>query len=247
MANLTVQTIDSNFVVDSRLIAAELGITHKSFQETIRTYKVDFEEFGNLAVHSEGVKGTSSYSEFLYLTEDQSYLSLTYSNNTPEVRRAKKNLVHAFKAAREASVVKAPSNMIEAMEVALAALKEAETTKLLLAAADEKVKEMQPKAEVYDVVIASDKLLSFSDAAKIINSPGLGRNNLMQLLRDKKILQYSNLPYQKYVSQGQFEVVEVDTYAGLKTTCKVTQKGLGFLIRLLKDNNYTVPSKAEAA
>ena len=124
---------------------------------------------------------------------------------------------------------------------ALLALLAAEEVKEALVS---KVAELEPKAEMYDVVLASGKLLSFSDAAKIINSPGLGRNNLMQLLRDKGVLQYSNLPYQKYVNPKYFEVVEVDTHAGFKTTCKVTQKGLGFLIRLLKDNGYTVPSKA---
>ncbi|UKO99382.1 Rha family transcriptional regulator [Nostoc sp. UHCC 0870] len=102
MTNLTIKTINSTLVVDSRLIAAELGINHKSFKETIRTYQVDFEEFGNIAVHSGSIIGPGKPETFYYLNEAQANLSLTYSNNTPIVRQAKIKLIKAFEAAKEA-------------------------------------------------------------------------------------------------------------------------------------------------
>jgi anti-repressor protein len=247
MTNITIQSIDSTLVIDSRLIAAELGINHKSFKETVRTYQADFEEFGTIAP----VSGESTFGRpetFYYLNEDQSYLALTYSNNSTQVRQAKINLVKAFKIAREALAPKMPVTMIEYVEAHLAALKEAEATKLLLAAAEEKVAELEPKAEIFDVIANSGKLLSFSEAAKIINAPGLGRNNLMRLLRNKKVLQIiSDTPYQQYINQGYFEVIESYTMVGVKLTTKVTQKGLSYLIRLLKKEGHEVPSKVNAA
>jgi phage regulator Rha-like protein len=63
MTNITVQTINSTLVIDSRLIAAELGIEHRALKKTIQTYQSDFEEFGTLDTASVGVVGTSSYAE----------------------------------------------------------------------------------------------------------------------------------------------------------------------------------------
>lgn len=144
----------------------------------------------------------------------------------------------------ESNQPKLPSSYKEALLALVEAEEEKERLALKAAEAQAKVVELQPKAEVYDVIAESGKLLSFSEAAKVINSPSLGRNNLMQLLRDKKVLQIGNLPYQKYVDQGYFEVIETVTNVGIKLTPKVTQKGLSFLIRFLQKQGYTVPSKA---
>ncbi|NEU82233.1 phage regulatory protein/antirepressor Ant [Nostoc sp. UIC 10630] len=243
MTNITIQTINSTLVIDSRLIAAELGIQHKNLKELIKTYQADFEEFGQVAFETQA--GDIRYAEtFYYLNEDQSYLALTFVKNTTEARQAKINLVKAFRSARESLAPKPNTDILYLLEQSAAAIREA---RLQASIAEEKVAELKPKSDAYDVVLESGKLLSFSEVAKIINSPGLGRNNLMSLLRDKGILQFTNLPYQQYITPKYFEVILVDTSAGLKPTCKVTGKGLSFLIRLLKDNGYTVPSKSLAA
>ncbi|MFS0515125.1 phage antirepressor KilAC domain-containing protein [Nostoc sp. UIC 10607] len=210
-----------------------------------RTLLANFEENVDYLVVLNPVECSSykgsSRREDIYLTGD-CLKQFAMVSGTP---KAKEVRLYYLQCERELKAIKAapkePADILYLLEQSAAAIREARSQ---AAIAEEKVALLAPKAEVYDVVVASDKLLSFSDAAKIINSPGLGRNNLMSLLRDKGVLQISNLPYQKYVSQGQFEVVEVDTHAGLKTTCKVTQKGLSFLIRLLIKEGYTVPSKA---
>lgn len=95
-------------------------------KDLIRTYQSDFEVFGEVTlVAAEGKPlqhgGFSNPETYYYLNEDQSYLLLTYSKNTPKVRQAKVNLVKAFKEAREN---KLPKNYIESLEMLLASEKE---------------------------------------------------------------------------------------------------------------------------
>ncbi|MDZ8259469.1 phage regulatory protein/antirepressor Ant [Nostoc sp. ChiQUE01b] len=243
MTNITIQTINSTLVIDSRLIAAELGIEHRALKKTIQTYQSDFEEFGTLdTVSAESTFGRPE--TFYYLNEDQSYLSLTYSNNTPQVRQAKVNLVKAFKAAREATIPKPNTDILYLLEQSAAAIREARAQ---AAIAEEKVALMAPKVDAYDVVLESGKLLSWGEVAKIIDSPNLGRNNLLKVLRGGKILDDNNIPYQSYVNRGFFKVIETDTFAGFKLVSKCTQKGLDYLIKYLKGEGFIIPDKSKAA
>lgn len=66
---------------------------------------------------------------------------------------------------------------------------------------------MKPKAEFYDTVTHSDTSIQMGEAAKVLNM-GIGRNNLFAFLRDKEILQKNNVPYQRYVKAGYFELSE---------------------------------------
>ncbi len=202
---------------------------------------VDYSSFRNIVEREIGATRV----EQIYLTKDcfKQLAMLAGTTKGKEVRlyflQCEKEL-RAIKAAQP----KVPTDYLTALKALVAAEEEKSQLALKAAEAEAKVVQLQPKAEIFDVIAESGKLLSFSDAAKVINSPGLGRNNLMQLLRDKKVLQIGNLPYQQYVSQGYFEVIETATNVGVKLTPKVTQKGLAFIIRFLQREGYTVPSKA---
>ena len=121
---------------------------------------------------------------------------------------------------------------------ALLALVEAEEEKERLMLEN---KTMLPKAEFYDDVAGSKDAISIGEVAKILGIRKLGRNNLFQLLRDKKILQPNNQPYQKFVDIGYFRIIEQryttqngDTKINIKTL--VYQKGLDFIRRIIKEN-----------
>ena len=105
------------------------------------------------------------------------------------------------------------------------------------------IEEQKPKVNFYDTVTESEDVFDFKKVAKIINVKGLGRNNLIALLREQKILDYSNTPYQKYVNLGYFKVVEreYNDYFGnsrVSTKTVVFQKGIDFILRLLKRLGY---------
>ena len=103
--------------------------------------------------------------------------------------------------------------------------------------------EQTPKVDFYNTVTESEDMFDFKKVAKIINVKGLGRNNLIALLREQKILDYSNTPYQKYVNLDYFKVVEreYNDYFGnsrVSTKTVVFQKGIDFILRLLKRLGY---------
>lgn len=73
---------------------------------------------------------------------------------------------------------------------------------------DKKIQEMKPKAEFFDTVSESKTAISMNEVAKVLNVKGYGRNNLFEFLRENKILDRWNVPYQRYVDNGWFRVIE---------------------------------------
>ena len=68
--------------------------------------------------------------------------------------------------------------------------------------------EMKPKADFFDAVADSKTAISMNEVAKVLNIKGYGRNKLFEYLRDNKVLDRWNVPYQKYVDNGWFRVIE---------------------------------------
>ena len=68
--------------------------------------------------------------------------------------------------------------------------------------------EMKPKAEFFDAVADSKTAISMNEVAKVLNIKGYGRNNLFEFLRENKVLDRWNVPYQRYVDNGWFRVIE---------------------------------------
>lgn len=102
--------------------------------------------------------------------------------------------------------------------------------------AEAKVAELQPKADFYDAAASSESLFSMADVAKVLDM-GIGRNKLFKFLREKKILQGDNMPYQRFVDAGYFKVVEGKFMAGdnvvISKTTYVKQKGIDYIRKCL--------------
>ncbi len=127
MSNLPINNRNGVLLVDSRLLAQELGIQHRSFyQKLILKYQQEIEEdWGvlrfEIAKPPEGSKGGRP-ENYTLLTEQQSYLVLTYSKNTPAARQCKRNLVKAFDEAKKLikEVIPAKVQEIEKLKLELA-------------------------------------------------------------------------------------------------------------------------------
>lgn len=98
--------------------------------------------------------------------------------------------------------------------------------------------EARPDVELVAALTSSEQLYTMEEVAKTLAIPGLGRNNLFDLLRETAVvLPNSTLPYQQYVDQGYFVVRQVpfEVNGKKKTGNKtlVTVRGVGFIRRLI--------------
>lgn len=125
------------------------------------------------------------------------------------------------------------NNPVEAAR-AWANTKESEQQLLLEA------KENEPKIDFYNQVTDSKDAVDMASAAKVLNIKGIGRNKLFSILRDSKVLQENNQPYQLHIDAGRFRVIESkftkpngDTHINIKTV--VYQKGLSYILKLIKE------------
>ena len=111
------------------------------------------------------------------------------------------------------------------------------------AEATQKLLENNHKIEFYNEVTESRTATDIGTVAKLLNFKNVGRNTLFEILRNKGILQTNNIPYQKYVDQGYFRVIESkwnDSYGDVKISFKtvVYQRGIEYISKLLKELGY---------
>lgn len=67
------------------------------------------------------------------------------------------------------------------------------------------LEEQKPKVEFAEKISTTENAVSIGDYGKAI---GIGQNKLFSKLRDLKILNDSNIPYQKFIDAGYFKVIE---------------------------------------
>ena len=90
--------------VDSRIIAAHLGVKHRNTIALIQRYEIEFKEINHLLFQTEDgdrIQGGGMGEKYVLLTEDQSYFLLALSRNNGRVVRLKLQLVKAFRRARD--------------------------------------------------------------------------------------------------------------------------------------------------
>ena len=108
-------------------------------------------------------------------------------------------------------------------------------------ALEQKIEQDKPLVEYASQIQTSDDTISMAEMAKIAAKNGIkiGRTRLFEFLRKKKVLDYKNVPYQRYVEQQPwFEIRESTYYAygepKIQLTTRVTPKGQIGIVNLLK-------------
>ena len=102
------------------------------------------------------------------------------------------------------------------------------------------IEEQRPLVEFANKVSNSSNLIDMGKMAKLLKDENIniGRNRLFEWLRKKEILMRNNIPYQRYIDGGYFQVKEstFETPYGTKTqqTTFVTGKGQIYITEKLR-------------
>lgn len=94
-----------------------------------------------------------------------------------------------------------------------------------------KIEADQPKVDFADHISGYKGTISVGSLAKLLSKNGItiGRNKLYRWMRDEKILNQDNIPYQKYMDTGYFTVIETMKNGYPYQVTRVTGTGQLFL------------------
>lgn len=183
---------------------------------------------------------TSGQNREVWMLTEQGLYEVLMMSRKPIAKQFKRGVKHILREIRlygsyaAQSVRVLPSNYKEAL---LALVKEVEEKESLQA----KISEQAPKVAFANAMLASKNSCLVGELAKIISQNGykIGQNRLFQYLRDNGYLgkcgEYYNIPNQRHVENGLFEVKR-STRSGSNgelyniTTTKVTPKGQDYFI-----------------
>jgi phage regulator Rha-like protein len=165
---------DGDLVVDSRLIADELGIEHEVFMRTVKKYETKIQQrFGIIRFENGKIDGRGRPEKYALLTESQATTLMTFSRNTDQVVECKLNLVAAFEKAKSVikSVIPQQSVRIQELELELALAKEINASKRL----DSDMLTMHGKETVLALRGMSDQVIKSEVLVTEIVQPETGK------------------------------------------------------------------------
>lgn len=178
---------------------------------------------------------TNSYSA-VFLTEDGLYEVLMLSRKK-EAKEFKKKIKTMLKSVRLTGGYVAPTSEQDFIDNYFPSLSE-DTKKSMVTDLNKKNKELHAQLEAQkplvafaEVVNKSDDSLLVREYVKAISKRGfvIGEKRMFQWLRDNQFIDRKNVPYQRYIDQGLFEVTEYPvtrtTGIQLKFTTRITAKG----------------------
>lgn len=215
---------------------APTELLHKSLLTKIEA-EFDEEISRQNILPSSYLAGNGRYEKCYELDYDQSLQLLMSESKT--VRKACVAKIKELTAPKKPATPPIPATygaaLLEAGRLAI----ELETTSAKLIEAETTITEQAPKVEFFNQVMTSTDTLDMGQVAKMFEGK-IGRNRLFALLRKKGMLMHDNTPYQNYVSNGYFKVVESawtdrrgETHIGTKTV--VFQKGVAAIERIIKN------------
>ena len=106
--------------------------------------------------------------------------------------------------------------------------------------AEAECEELRPKAAFFDRVADSSDSFSLAETAKMLETEGYGRNNLIKFLRAVGILMQGNIAKHRYVDRGYFHVV-LHEYSGpdgttrVRAVTRVYARGIDYIRQRLND------------
>ena len=226
MTNIVIKSTKGNAVTTSLLVAEKFGKEHKHVLESIRNLMAENSAVKNMFYQSTYCDDRNKERPLIIMNRD-GFSLLVMGFTGAKAMAFKLEFIEAFnEMERKLASPQLPATYLDALK----ALVVSEEQKQL---AEAKVSELEPKAEVYDKIANTLGLLSLNDAAKSLHQ---GRNKMVSELRKRSVLDSNNIAYQRFISQGYFEIkitpVPAINYSHRSTL--VTNKGLVWLAKILK-------------
>lgn len=114
-------------------------------------------------------------------------------------------------------------------------LAEKENTKLR-----EKNEAMLHKVKFYDAIVGSDNLFDMKQVADRLSVTGFNGESLLKFLREQNVITEDNRPYQHYMDEGYFKLIEIrwtdfnSAITFISTKTMILQRGVEFIDKLVK-------------
>lgn len=185
--------------------------------------------------------------EMWFLTEDGLYEVLMQSRK-PIAKSFKKEVKKVLKQIRQTGgYIPIDENMSD-MEIlsraVLISQKTIENKNKIIENQKKQLEEQKPMVDFANTIASSSDSIDMGTFAKLVKDEDVfigGRNKLFEHLRSKGYLMKNNIPYQRYIDNGVFELVEY-TYKTpygerLGSKCLVSGKGQMYLIEKLRKEN----------
>ena len=231
MENMNIQVLEANNVLTmSSLEIAEL--TGKRHDNVMVDIEKMLKDLGIHAPDFTGTYKTARGNEYkCYNLPKEETICLIAGYNAQVRMRIIKRWQELEQ--KESTQFKMPKTLSEALLLAGQQAALAEERQRLL-------EQQKPKVEFAETVERSDGTLSIGEFAKLLPKEWkIGRNKLFKWLRDNKYLMKDNVPYQRYVNEGLFEVIETvneyDSQDYINLLTLITGKGQLYVTGKLKE------------
>lgn len=192
---MNLPSLQHNQTMSSREIAEMTGKNHADVMRDIRNMLLELHgDTRGLSSFAETYSDSQGRQQPCFLLPKRETLILTSGYSITQ--RAK--IIDRWQELESQQQVKIPQTMEDALQLALDTIRE--NKKL-----ESKIKEDAPKVEFAMAVRRMEGSCKIGDFCKVI---GYGRNTLFKMMRDDDILMVDNMPYQRYVDQEYFVVIE---------------------------------------
>lgn len=238
---IVINNTNGELTVPSIQVAKNFGKQHKNVIQAIENLVAEnsaAKSFYKISTHEDRGKSYKCYD----MTRD-GFSLLVMGFTGSKALEWKLKYIEAFNIMEtKLSAVNAKASLLldiynggEAGVIASKKLVEIETQPLV-----EKIKRDKPFVDFAEHIQKTDGSIDMAEMAKCASKHGMniGRNGLFKFLRANKILMSNNVPYQKYIDNGWFEVIEVPVSVGgiknIKLKTLVKPKGQMAILKKLK-------------
>jgi Rha family phage regulatory protein len=245
--------IENNRVVTDSLTVAE--VFEKEHKHVVRDIEVQISKLHEAKEHEfvksnfglEIFKAKNNKEAKKYLLTEEAFTLVAMSYTTPEAMKMKVRFIEEFKRMRaelekQKQPFKLPTTYKEALLQLVEQVEKNEQLQLQNAQKDQIIKELQPKATYYDLILQNKSLISISKIAKDYGMSAMKMNQLLHQLG----IQYKQgdcwLLYSKYQDKGytQSKTHTIDSETS-KMHTYWTQKGRLFIYEMLKNKLGILP------